>query len=177
MFKWLQRLIDKIRGKKRDPKPEPAPADPSIPDAPADPAEFPAGIRWVYGKDISGWPVTINLSSATHTRRSVTVRYDRLQDIPAWNVPDDPNNHNNVNGCIWLVREFQGQWYIGTFDYLRVGQTTKEYGAAPQYMFDPRPGDRIGFMVSTMARAPKEDGTLAAGVHYRERSNIFWTEW
>lgn len=152
----------------------PAVAAPA-PDGSADPNEFPAGIRWVYGRDIASWPVTINLSSATHTRKSVTVRYDRLQDIPAWYVPGDPNNHNNVNGCIWLVREYQGVWYIGTFDYLRVGQMTKDFGPAPNYMFDPRPGDRIGFMVSTMARA--EDGTYANGQVYRERSNIYWTTW
>ncbi len=141
---------------------------------------LPAGTRWIYGADISGWPKTINLTSATihYGADKVTVTYDRLQEIPPWYVPGDPNNVHNVNGSIWLVREFQGQWYIGTFEYLRVGQQTKEFLTyAPQYRFEPQVGDRIGFMVSTTAR--NEPGTVVTGdpdSPYQERSNILWME-
>lgn len=141
-------------------------------------SDIPSHWQWIYGRNIAHWPVTINLSSATvhYNAHKVTVKYDRLQQIPAWNVPGDKNNVTNVNGSIWLIREFEGQWYIGTFEYLRVGQETKEFLTyAPQFQFAPKPGDRIGFMVSTMARA--EDGTVSGGQVYRERSNILWMTW
>lgn len=133
--------------------------------------EFPDGTQWIYGKDVSGWPRTINITSASHDRRSVTLEYDRLNEIPRWDA--DHNRAQNVNGNIWLIRQYNGVWYISTFDYLRVGQTTKAFGPGP--LFRPQEGDKIGFMVSTMARA--ENGTVARGVTYQERSNIFWTTW
>jgi len=136
---------------------------------------IPAHWKWVLGSDISDWPVTINLKSADVTHKGgrlhwVTVDYDRLQEIPA-----HKKNPHNVNGSLWLIREYQGQWYIGTIDYLRVGQTSKEFASSPSFLFMPKPGDRVGFMVSTVNRSYY--GTVARGVTYRERSNIVWVTW
>ncbi len=148
-----------------------------------DSSEFPSGARWIWGRDISDWPATINLKSASVRKvRSnyyqVIVDYDRLQDIPKWYVPGDANNRHHVNGSIWLIRQYEGQWYIGTIDYLRVNQKWKNFGASRAYRFVPTPGDKIGFMVSTCARF--ENGTVShgdPGSPYRERSNIVWITW
>ena len=144
------------------PQPDPTPA----PDPDLD------GVTWIYGRNISEWPMTIKLSNVGHNRKKVWMTYDRLQDIPA---ADNVPNPCNVNGSIWLIRWFKGVKYCGTFDYLRVGQMSKEFGASPEYQFDPKPGDKFGIMVSTMARA--ENGTVAKGVTYQERSNVFWLVW
>jgi hypothetical protein len=140
-------------------------------------SDFPSGTQWIFGSDISGWAQTINLSSPNirrvggHEPWEVSVKYDRLQDIPA-------DNEHNVNGSIWLIREFEGQWYAGTIDYLRVGQMSKGFNTSAAYKLLPQSGDRIGVMVSTMNRS--YDGTIVRGdprSPYRERSNIAWTTW
>ena len=147
-------------------------------------SDFPSGTQWIFGSDISGWPVTMNLSSASirhvggHEAWQVDVKYDRLQDIPAYYVPGDPDNRHNVNGSIWLIRQYQGQWYAGTIDYLRVGQMWKRFNTGHAYKLTPQSGDRIGVMVSTMNRS--YNGTVVRGdpnSPYRERSNIAWTTW
>lgn len=145
-------------------------------------SDIPPDWKWVFGPDVSNWPVTINLYGATVRRGApghehlVQVNYsDRLRQIPAWNVPGDPKNVHNVNGTIWLIREYQGQWYIGTIDYLRVGQTSKYFAESPAYYFTPKPGDKVGFMVGTVSR--EWDGTRSGGQVYRERSNITWVTW
>ena len=144
---------------------------------------FPSNWKWIHGTDISHWPETINLRSVTLHRGSgnihhVTFDYDRLQDIPPYYVPGDSNNVHNVNGSAWVIREYDGQWYIGTFEYMRVGQRTKEMGFSPAWKLMPRPGDRIGFMLSTINRS--FNGTIVTGdpnSPYRERSNIVWVTW
>lgn len=150
---------------------------------------LPPGTQWIFGTDISGWPQTINLTTARLASRGPNASgdpawrvhgldYDRLHEIPAYYVPGDPNNAHNVNGSIWLIREFRGQWYIGTIDYLRVGQRQKDFAINDKYMLDPTTGDRVGFMVSTMNRS--YDGTIVRGdpkSPYKERSNIVWVQW
>jgi hypothetical protein len=172
-MKWLKRIqqiIDMIRRKKPDPKPEP---------------EFPEGTIWMYGPDISSWPVTIPLHSGKITRKAGTyhtahVDYDHLQTLPKWHQDPDPQNLNqhNVNGTIWVLRKFRGQWIMGSIDYLRVNQRTKDFDAIPAYNIEPMPGERVGLMVSTTSR--QWDGTRVDGdpnEPYRERSNVVWTVW
>ena len=176
-MKWLKRLIDKIREWFK-PKPKPNP-----------PLDLPDGTQWVFGFDIDGWRETMKLTNAQLTPKGFDGKgnplwqvygldYTRLQDIPRYYVPGDPNNVYNVNGSVWLIREFKGQWYCGTIDYLRVGQREKEFAINDAFLLDPKPGDRVGFMVSTMNR--KYDGTIVTGdpeSPYRERSNIVWITW
>ena len=139
-----------------------------------------------WDRDVTAWDKTITLYAASisyvggHDPWEVYVEYDRLQLLPAWFQHPDPNNLNqhNVNGSIWLIREFRGDTIIGTIDYLRVGQQTKRFALRDEWLIDPEPGDWIGVMVSTTAR--QWDGTRVDGdprSPYRQRSNITWTEW
>ncbi len=177
----IQRQIDRLPWRRDKSKPE-APAFPPAPTA-DNPLGLPDGTQWVHGRNITHWPEIFTMHGATvhphpnGVNHRVTLSYSGLQDIPAWNVPGDPNNVHNVNGNVWFVREFRGQWYIGTFEYLRVGQTNKDMSASPAWMFMPESGDWLGFMVSTLARHPKENGTIADGVTYQGRSNIVWVTW
>lgn len=143
--------------------------------------------QWVWAKgDVENWPVTINLSAVRLVCKAgsihqVFVTYDRLQAIPAYSVPGDPANVHRVNGSIWMIREYPAgscAWYIGTIDYLRQGQMEKVFDAIGQWMVEPVPGAKVGFMVSTMSRT--YNGTIVQGdpeSPYRERSNIVWTTW
>jgi hypothetical protein len=159
-LQWLQDLWDEIFKPKPEPEPKP----------PTDLDEY----TFVWGRDVSKWAKTITISSAGHNRHKIWFEYDRLQDIP---IDDTMVNEQNVNGNCWLIREFEGVWYCGTFDWLRKGQMSKEFQCGtPQFKFDPKPGDKFGIMVSTMARN-ECDGTNAGGVTYRERSNVFWLTW
>ena len=172
---WLKRLIDKIREWFR-PKPKPLPED-------IDPT-------WKRGAwdrtRIDEWPVTITVSDASiryvggHEPWEVSVKYDHLQSLPAWYQQPDPDglNKHNVNGTIFLVREYRGETVFASIDYLRVGQTAKRFVTAPQYLIEPMPGEPIGVLVSTTAR--QWDGTRVDGdpkSPYRERSNVTWTTW
>ena len=134
---------------------------------------------WVSSAvQIANWPRTIKLV-ASHQGNVINMEYDRLQDIPPSTVPvgslSGKSNPYNVNGNCWVVRKFQGIWYISTFDYLRRGQTSKHIGISPDYRFTPKSGDPIGVLVSTKAR--ETDGTVVNGTVYRERSNISWFTW
>ena len=147
--------------------------------------EFPVGAQWIYGPDISAWPKTITLNSATVTPIRadyfrIEVEYEGLQELPAWFQRPDPRGYNNenVNGTIWLIRNFQGQWYVGSIDYLRVGQTVKTFAVHPSFLIAAQPGEQLGVMISTVSR--EWDGTRVDGdpnSPYRQRSNVYWTTW
>ena len=154
---WLQWLIDLFK-----PKPKP---DPPINDL--------DGCTFYSGRNISEWPQTITLSNARHFWHKVWFTYDRLQQIPVGEKNGVPNP-DNVNGNIWLIHWHEGVKYCNTFDWLRKGQTEKAFGTGPK--FQPKPGDKFGIMVSTMARNAC-NGTVAGGRTYRERSNVFWLTW
>jgi hypothetical protein len=127
------------------------------------------------------------LTGATITRiggpsnyYNVTVAGDPLAGYPAWFQSPDPSgyNENNVNGTIWIIRRYQGQWLMGSIDYLRVGQTSKGFSVQPAFRISADSGEPVGVMVSTVAR--QWDGTRVDGdprAPYRERSNIFWLTW
>jgi hypothetical protein len=71
-----------------------------------------------------------------------------------------------------------GQWYGATYEWLRPGQTEKGVTAdgigdnikvEPLASWQPRPGERVGFMVSTPAR---DDNRTS-----NERTNVVMTTW
>lgn len=148
--------------------------------------------RWRRGvwdrTRVDDWPVTIKAVGASlhwvggHEPWEVRVSYERLQDIPKWFQEPDPDppgyNKKNVNGTIFLVREFRGEWVFASIDYLRVGQTAKRFALSPEWLIEHNPGKPVGVLVSTVAR--QWDGTRVdgdPGAPYRERSNIVWTKW
>lgn len=150
-------------------------------------SEFPEGTRWIYGDDISSWPKTIKLEGASISRQggpnnyhTVSLHNDALKGFPAWYQNPDPDNYNqhNVNGTIWILRKYKGEWLMGSIDYLRVGQISKGFAVVPQYQIESQPGEPVGVMVSTTSR--QWDGTRVDGdpnSPYRFRSNVVWTTW
>ena len=85
-----------------------------------------------------------------------------------------------MNANPWVFANIGGQWYAGTFEWLRYGQTSKPKGVldgslgnhikvSPMSSWYPRSGERIGLMVSGLARTSSRN--------VRERSNIVMVTW
>ena len=87
---------------------------------------------------------------------------------------------DGLNANPWVIVNYNGQWYAATFEYFRQGQTSKPVGVldgslgdhikvSPLNQWRPRSGERIGLMVSGLARAGERN--------VRERSNIVMVTW
>ena len=130
---------------------------------------IPGSIKWLH-TDVSSWPVTASLSASVNGG-TINVPYSKSR---VWPEVD------GVNANPWVIVNLNGQWYAATFEYLRVGQTSKPTGVLDGSMGDhikvsplnswrPRSGERFGLMVSGLARAQQRN--------VRERSNIVMVTW
>jgi hypothetical protein len=157
----LRRLIKKIIEKIRPTPPKPEP-------------EFPEGMIWLDA-NISGWPVTAKLNA--YISGVDLVLSNTKQNL--WPDGPDARGGGAVNANAWVIVKRDGKWYAATWEYLRTGQHWKRAawlkagdGHIPHRVMDgwvPQKGERIGHMVSTLARGP-----------YRtidERSNVDWMVW
>lgn len=138
-------------------------------------------VVWAY-KDVTGWPVTADLKSATVTLGSPapTICWDR--SYPAtW--PKDPNA-GKIDASMWVIGKVGGQWYGSVWEGVVPGasqcSTTEalagqppfiQAGTAPINGWYPQHGEQVGFMVSTIARG----GTPSNSPN--ERSQIVLVAW
>ena len=131
------------------------------------PAEITGPIHWLHA-DVSGWAQTANLHASVGGG-SINLPYDKAKVWPAI---------DGANANPWVIVNLNGQWYAGTFEWLRYGQTAKPMAVLsggghikvpPLSSWRPRSGERIGLMVSGLAR----DSTR----NVKERSNIVMVTW
>ena len=133
------------------------------------PAEITGAIRWLR-EDVSSWPQTATLNASVGGG-TIHLSYDKAKVWPAV---------SGANANPWVFVNLDGQWYAATFEYLRHGQTSKPMGVldggigdhikvAPLSKWRARSGERIGLMVSGLAR-----GGLR---NVKERSNIVMVTW
>ncbi len=131
------------------------------------PAEITGTVKFL-GSDVSSWPVTASLNASVSGGR-VNLPYSKAKVWPA---------SDGMNANPWVFVNLNGQWYAATWEYLRYGQTMKDmrgksWGGhikvAPLSSWEPRAGERIGLMVSGLAR-----GGLS---NVRERSNVCMVTW
>jgi len=129
-----------------------------------------SGVTWLHA-NVSGWAQTANLSVSIGGG-NITLNYDKARSWPGANV-----RGATVNANPWVFVNLGGQWYAGTWEWFRVGQTSKPTAAVagdhiklpPLSSWRPVSGQTYGFMVSGLAR----DGTR----NVRERSNIVMVTW
>ena len=155
--------------------PTPEPEDPEDPgtgtNAPSSswPSEITGSIRWLH-TDVSSWPVTASLTASVGGS-TINFPYSKAS---VWPVVD------GVNANCWVFVKLNGQWYAATFEWLRRGQTAKPKGVLDGSMGDhikvsplsswrPKKGERIGIMVSGLARTQMRS--------VRERSNVYMVTW
>ncbi len=134
------------------------------------PSEITGPITWLH-TDVSRWAVTASLD-ASIGGGSINMPYSKSKVWPA------------VDGCNanpWVIVKWtDGKWYAATFEYLRVGQTSKPVGVldgskgdhikrAPLSSWRPHSGERFGIMVSGLARSSARN--------VQERSNVDMVTW
>ena len=159
-----------------DPTPtDPTPTDPTPTDPPTDgtttnglwPSEITGTVKFLH-TDVSSWPVTASLHASVGGG-TINMPYSKSRVWPAV---------DGVNANPWVIVNVNGQWYAGTFEWLRHGQTAKPMSVlsggghikvAPLSSWRPRSGERIGLMVSGLARTSMRN--------VKERSNVVMVTW
>lgn len=139
----------------------------------------PHSIRWLSpaSTDVSDWPITSMVTDVVQYGNTICVYHTKSGQWPLADVFHDGNGAN-IEGNIMIVAQVNGRWYGAGFDWLGEGRTCKnmpanEYGSdqirvspLDASWAGPRPGDRVGFLVST----PSSDRLPARTLN--ERSNI-----
>jgi len=133
------------------------------------PAEIDGPIKWLH-TDVSGWAVTASLRASV-SRSTISMPYSKSK---VWHAV------GGLNANPWAIVKLNGQWYAGTFEYFRYGQTSKPVGVlngslgdhfkvSPLSGWRPSSGERFGIMVSGLARANSRN--------VKERSNVSMVTW
>jgi hypothetical protein len=138
-------------------------------------------VTWAY-KDVTGWKVTATLSNTTVTpsNPAPTICWDRSYPS-TW--PLDTNK-GKIDASMWVIGQVDGKWYGSVWEGVVPGthqcSTTEakpgdapfiQTGTGPLNAWHPKSGDKVGFMVSTIARG----GTPASSPN--ERSQILTVTW
>ena len=119
--------------------------------------------------DVSSWPETASLHASVSGSGNVSIPYSKANVWPGV---------DGVNANPWVFVNLGGQWYAATWEYLRVGQTSKSMGGkswgghikvSPLSSWEPSSGERFGLMVSGLVR-----GGLS---NVKERSNVSMVTW
>ena len=133
----------------------------------------PTTVNWLH-EDVSQWAVTSQVTYAGVDPDSITIEHTKAGQWPQFELGGD----TVIEGNPWVIVYRDGQWQAATYEWLRPGQTTKGVTAEtlgpntkrePLASWQPRPGELVGFMVSTPAR----DGSRTI----QERSNIQLVRW
>jgi len=114
-------------------------------------------VIWLHS-DISDWPETASLSSVEHTGADLCMDYSHADEWPVYDL-----DGTKVVGNPWIFIHHDGQWYAGTWEWLRPGQICKSAtSVAGDHIktapFDassgwrPTSGETYWFMVSGLAR-------------------------
>lgn len=146
-------------------------APPPSPSPRTVPSDF-SGVTWLH-TDVSDWKQTAKLREVRVTSSRITLDYDKADVWPG--RKSDPVV--NANPWIFVPKEDGSGWYAATWEWMKVGQTTKNRSSvagdhikkSPLNDFKPVAGATYGFMVSGLAR----DSTR----NVKERSNVVMVKW
>lgn len=131
---------------------------------------------------IAQWPVTAQLTDVAVAEDELCTWHTKAGQWPTVPFFDDPENP--IEGNQWLFANIGGTWYGGAGEWLRPAQECKVVKSAnigpdefynddeePLHSWVPAPGELVGVMVSTPARAWPAMATLD------ERSNVVLVPW
>ena len=132
--------------------------------------------------NVTNWKVTDQITGVSQDGRTgdMCVTHTKSGIWPTTDFLGDPNTQ--VEGNQWYLANINGQWYAGAGEWLRPGQIckggqyTEQIGpdgswGGPMDTWQPKPGELVGYMVTTPARAYPDYRTLD------ERSNIMLVPW
>ena len=140
-----------------------------------------ADVTWAY-QNVSGWKVTAKLTGVTVTNGSPAPTICFTRDYPAtW--PKDPNA-GITDAEMWVIAKVDGKWHGAVWEGVLVGgsqcSTTEaqagqapfiQAGSAPVDSWFPKSGEKVGFMISTIARGAAPSPTP------NERTQIMLVTW
>lgn len=152
-----------------NPDPNPDPNNPNPTPGGGWPSEIDGPITWLH-TNVSDWPVTSSLNASVGGG-TISMPYDKARVWPSV---------GGLNANPWVIVKYDGKWYAATFEWFRYGQTSKPVGVlngalgdhikvAPLNRWRPRSGERIGLMVSGLARAQSRN--------VKERTNVSMVTW
>jgi hypothetical protein len=135
-------------------------------------------VTWAKGVNASTWAVTSTMISVTYDAASETLcTYHTMQG--KWPALPYFDSGATVEGNQVVLAKIDGKWYAGSGEWLRPGQACKRvppvfgpdtfWDSPPLSSWTPRPGEQVGFMVTTPSRAGQW-GTA-------ERSNVILITW
>ncbi|HUL75008.1 MAG TPA: hypothetical protein VLT86_17985 [Vicinamibacterales bacterium] len=132
--------------------------------------------------NVTNWKVTDQIISVVQDGRTgdMCVNHTKSGIWPTTDFLGDPNTQ--VEGNQWYFANINGQWYAGAGEWLRPGQIcksgqyTEQIGpdgswGGPMDTWQPKPGELVGYMVTTPARSWPDFRTLD------ERSNVVVQPW
>jgi hypothetical protein len=138
-------------------------------------------VVYVKGPDISGWRQASTMTSVVQGDGWLCTYHTMLGVWPATQYFD---TDATVEGNQWIIAYINGRWYAGAADWYRPGQACKAQDASsmggdnfyspseePLHSWVPRPGENIGYAVSTPARMWPQMATRD------ERSNVVIEPW
>jgi len=131
-------------------------------------------VTWLHS-DVSGWSQTATLSSVTVSGDEICLNYNKAD---TWTVTDYGDVEVVANPWVFIWQN--DQWYAGTWEWLRPGQTCKNVDSVagshitqdPFGEHDgwvPTSGETFYFMVSGLARTSLRN--------VEERSNVVQVVW
>lgn len=136
-------------------------------------------VTWLH-TNVSQWPVTTTLS-VSFQGGLICLEYDKKDVWPSVAIPHNSGDYDiEVVANPWVLLEYQGQWYAGTWEWLVVGATCKNKSSVagdhikqPAHVpldWRPTSGQRLYFMVSGLAR-------FADIANTQERSQVVEVIW
>ena len=142
------------------------------PGATAPKPDYPAGTQFLYA-NAGDWSVTSQLD-AKRTAKGFWISHSKAD---VWPVESSPDGKCNAN--LWILANRGGQWKAATWEWAKpsthdrpikgtLGSYIKNSAFAPG-SWNPAPGERVGIMISGMARG--------GASNVKERSNIVWLTW
>lgn len=132
-----------------------------------------ATVNWLH-TNVTSWAQNSTLTNMTISSTAICLYHTRAGQWPQISV-----SNTAVEGNPWVFAKIGGQWYGGTYEWLRPGQQCKGITAsnigphikvAPMASWQPQSGETVWFMVSTPARLGPQ-GSL------RERTNVVRATW
>ena len=112
---------------------------------------------WLH-HDVSGWPQTATITGTTIGAPPLCINHTKLG---MWPTGDFSGSGATADSNPWVFAKIGGTWHAATWEWLRPGQTCKDFGASDFRThvkvsalsnWTPKSGEQIGLMVSTPAR-------------------------
>ena len=142
------------------------------------PADFDLSkVTWLH-TDVSSWPVTSTLSISIKNG-TMCLNFSGTSTWPTAKIlHTNGTRYIQVNANPWVFVSQAGKWYGGTWEWMTPNGNCKPISKvegghikqAPLKNWEPRSGDKLYFMVSSIARGANLN-------NYKARTNVVEVAW